>query len=334
MRKATRIPTADLFAGAGGLTLGLSEAGCEAQLAIEYVTDACKTYKMHHPDCDVRDGDIGEVDFKPYRDEIRLVAGGPPCQPFSIGGKRLSHADARNGIPQFVRAVKEIAPEAFLMENVRGLAHISGGEYLRGVIRELEQLGFIVSWKVLNAIDFGIPQKRQRLVVVGLRDKFFAFPDPTHGPGTRRRVRVAGDVLSAARTLGEANEAIVTYAKKPDLRPNPYDGHLFNGGGRPIDLANPSPTLLASMGGNKTPWIDTAGIVPTYHEELKANGLVRSGLVPGARRITVTEAALLQTFPKSVRFAGARSSQYRQVGNAVPPLLATAVGSALVKHLR
>jgi DNA (cytosine-5)-methyltransferase 1 len=136
-------------------------------------------------------------------------------------------------------------------------------------------------------------------------------------------------VLDASAPTGEPNPAIVTYALRPSLRPGPYHGHLYNGGGRPVDLARPAPTLLASMGGNKTPWVDTLGVVPEYHAHLLAGGEPRSGRVPGARRITVEEAAQLQGFPKGAVFAGPRSSQYRQVGNAVPPLLAEHIGRAL-----
>ena len=125
----------------------------------------------------------------------------------------------------------------------------------------------------------------------------------------------------------------MTYARRPSLRPNPYHGHLYNGGGRPIELSRPAPTMLASMGGNKTPWLDTLGIVPRYHAHLMAGGAPGQGTVPGARRITVSEAALLQSFPTGAHFAGRRSSQYRQVGNAVPPLLAEQLGHALRQQL-
>jgi DNA (cytosine-5)-methyltransferase 1 len=140
-------------------------------------------------------------------------------------------------------------------------------------------------------------------------------------------------VLNPAQVDGVPNNSIVTYARKPDIRPSPYDGHLFNGGGRAIDLDAPAPTILASAGGNKTPFIDMAGIVPTYHRHLLAGGAPRAGQVDGARRITVQEAATLQTFPRSARLAGPRSKQYTLVGNAVPPRLSRAVGKQLMKHL-
>src|SRR5690606_24169814 len=116
-------------------------------------------------------------------------------------------------------------------------------------------------------------------------------------------------------------------------RPNPYHGQVYNGGGRPINLAEPSPTILASAGGNKTPWLDRDGVVPEYHAHLMKGGKPRVGQVPGARRITVEEAALLQTFPPEIQFSGTRSSQYTQVGNAVPPLLAEVIGRAVVEQL-
>jgi DNA (cytosine-5)-methyltransferase 1 len=226
-----------------------------------------------------------------------------------------------------------LRPRAFLAENVAGLTEgVMRTRWLR-LVSDLVDLGYNVSTQVVNAADYGVPQKRRRCIVVGFRDQgAFTFPSATHGPGRRQAWQTAGSVVGP-EPWGEPNGAIVTYAARPDIRKGPYAGHVFNGGGRPIDMGVPAPTLLASMGGNKTPWLDTEGIVPPYHAHLRAGGEPRSGLVPGARRITVEEAALLQTFPRDMRFVGRRSSRYRQVGNAVPPLLAEAMGRALLSQM-
>ena len=327
-----QLPAVDLFAGAGGLSLGLEQAGFSIVRAVEFDRDAAATYSMAHPATTVCVNDIADLSFSDLRGRVALVAGGPPCQPWSSGGLRRAEDDPRNGLPQFLRVIEETRPEAVLMENVAGLAAGSRRPYLDAFMARLEQLGFTVRLTVLAAPAYGVPQKRVRLFVVATRGSAAQVPPPSHGPGTSLRFRPAGEVIASTPT-GAPNRAIVTYARNPDLRPDPYDGHLFNGGGRPIDLAKPSPTLLASMGGNKTPWVDTLGVVPSYHRHLRAGGAPRNGLVPGARRITVEEASLLQGFPPSARFAGPRSSQYRQVGNAVPPPLAAAVARQLATAL-
>ena len=333
MGQREAIETIDLFAGAGGLSLGLEAAGFVPVTAVEWCPDASTTYRSHHPATTVIQADMSTVDFKPERGRFALVAGGPPCQPFSVGGKRLVAEDPRNGIPQFLRALAELRPDAFMMENVAGLAVSTKRPYFQAVLSRLEQLGYSTSWQVLEAADYGLPQTRKRLFVVGAKGRRFSFPGPTHGPATQRPHVLAGLVVDPYRPRGRPNTAIVTYARHPSLRPGAYHGHLYNGGGRPIELTRPAPTLLASMGGNKTPWFDTLGVVPEYHAHLMAGGSPRRGEVPGARRITVEEAALLQGFPAGATFAGRPSSQYRQVGNAVPPALSEAVARALRKQL-
>ena len=324
----------ELFAGAGGLSLGLEAAGFVPAAAVEFVPDACATYRSEHPGAKVFQADISTVDFRAMRGCFALVAGGPPCQPFSVGGKRLSADDPRNGIPQFLRALGELRPKAFIMENVAGMAAGARQPYLLAVTAQMEHLGYSTTWQVLEAADYGVPQTRRRLFVVGTTTGTrFSFPAPSHGLVVRRPHRSAGSVIGNQAPPGTPNTAIVTYALRPSMRPSGYHGHLYNGGGRPIELTRPAPTMLASMGGNKTPWVDTLGIVTEYHAHLRAGGSPRRGLVPGARRITVEEAALLQSFPAGIAFAGRRSSQYRQVGNAVPPVLAEQVGLALRRQL-
>lgn len=326
-------PAIDLFAGCGGLSIGLGRAGFSVEAAVEIEAEACATFAGLHRDAALFDADIATVDFRSFRGEIRLVAAGVPCQPFSSGGKRLAAADPRDGFPQLLRAVREIRPDAVFVENVAGLARGSRQRYFASIVHALEDIGFTVAWELVNAADFGAPQKRLRLFLVGLRGRAFRFPEPTHGSGRRRSWVPAGSVISIDNVIGQPNTSVVTYARKPDIRPSPYDGHVFNGGGRPIDLTKPSHTILASAGGNKTHWIDTLGVVPAYHARLVAGDHPLEGDVPGARRLTVAESALLQTFPPGTVFTGARSSQYTQVGNAVPPLLAEALGRALADQL-
>jgi DNA (cytosine-5)-methyltransferase 1 len=330
---SSELPTIDLFAGAGGLSLGLRKAGFSVLEAIESDRDACESFASIHPKGDIEASSIEEASFRALRGQVAVVAGGPPCQPFSNGGKRRGGMDPRDGFPEFMRVVSEIQPDLVLVENVPGLASGQRRAYFASLIRSLRARRYRVCWSVLNAADYGVPQSRSRLFIVGSRKGRFSFPEPTHGEMANRPHAHSGSVLNPDGARGEPNLSIVTYARNPDIRPSPYDGHLFNGGGRPIDLQRPAPTILASAGGNKTPFIDTNGVVPAYHEHLLAGGAPRRGQVEGARRITVDEAAALQTFPRSARFSGRRSKQYTLVGNAVPPRLAQAVGKSLARHL-
>ena len=322
----------DVFAGAGGLSLGLESAGAEIVAGVEIDPNACETFAKAHPSAEVIQDDVGLVPFATWQSHVDVVVGGPPCQPWSTGGKRLGTADPRDGWPTFLRALREIEPVAFIAENVSGLAAGARKPHFHALTQGLKDLGFLVSAKVLNAADYGVPQRRLRLVIVGMRVGVFQFPVPGFGAAHGKPWRTAGEVIGP-EAIGVPNRSIITYARRPEPRPSPYDGHVFNGGGRPIDLSKPAPTLLASMGGNKTPWVDTMEIVPEYHAHLMSGGTPRTGHVPGARRITVEEAALLQTFPQGMHFAGPRSSCYRQIGNAVPPLLAQAIGTELLRQI-
>lgn len=328
------IATLDLFCGAGGLTLGFKSAGFESVAAVEIDRASVETYSGHSPSAEIFDTDVCGVGFKLYRGKVDVIIGGPPCQPFSSGGLRAAQDDERDMVPEFIRAVDEVRPYAFVMENVPGL--VVGDhrrKYLLEAVSTLAGLGYQVEWCVLNAEEFGVPQRRKRLFVVGMRDKRFAFPFPTHGSkrGQKAIIR-AGEILSP-EPKGDPNNSKVYYARKVDLRPSPFHGLLFNGGGRAIDLERPSPTIISSAGGNKTHFVDTLGIVPEYHAYLMKGGEPKEGEVLGCRRITVKESAMLQTFPDNLRFAGRPSAQYRQIGNAVPPRLAEVVATALREQI-
>lgn len=324
----------DLFCGAGGLSLGLEAAGLNCAAAVEMNRDACETFALRHAKAIVHDMPIQAVDFKRYRG-IPLLVGGPPCQPFSAGGKGLASGDTRDMIPQFVRAVEEAQPQVFLMENVPGLAGPTHKDYLDHSLEKLSKLGYKLVVQVVNAAEYGVPQKRRRLIVVGVRngEQDFLFPVPTHGPSGKKAFVAAGAALSKVGPIELVNESKVVFAKRPDLRPSPYDGHLFNGGGRAIDLSVPSHTILASAGGNKTHFLDLESEVPEYHKHLMNGGKPRVGCLDGGRRLSIQESAALQTFPKSMRFAGSRSSQYAQIGNAVPPGLGKVLGKALLQTI-
>lgn len=327
------IKAIDLFSGPGGLTLGMKRAGIETIACVEKRKDAVDTYTRHTPDAIHFADDVRKVDFAQFRGKVDLVYGGPPCQPFSTGGLRRGKADARNMFPEFLRALDEIKPSAFLCENVPGLATKSRIENLTELLLELELRGFKVVWNVVSAADYGVPQKRKRLIIVGLRDAEFLYPSATHGPGRAMPHVPTSAVVSKEAPLGEPPDCPVVYAKFPDPRRNPYAGHVYNGGGRPIDLDAPCHTILASAGGYKTHWVDTLDIAPEYTAHLMEGGEPREGHVPGARRLTVRESALIQSFPAAMEFVGSRSSQYTQVGDAVPPDLAEALARALVHQM-
>ncbi|HEY9874510.1 MAG TPA: DNA cytosine methyltransferase [Candidatus Obscuribacterales bacterium] len=322
----------DLFAGAGGLSLGLHMAGWNVETAIEVDKWAVTTYKQNFPAASVIDKDVCQLDFTQFQG-IDLVAGGPPCQPFSVAGKQLSQADPRDLVPEFIRAVREIRPKAFLMENVPGLQTEKHQHYAKSVVQQLEALGYSVHVDVLDAASYGVPQHRERIFFVGLPEGTrFAFPDKTHRPGTLRSY-VASWLALVDVPEDEPNTAKVSYAKKPVLRPSPWAGMLVNGGGRPLNLNKPSPTIPATAGGNRTHIVDPDAVLLEYHRYLMAGGQPRSGTVEGVRRLTIRESARLQSFPDSFVFIGPKTARYRQVGNAVPPLLAQAVGEAIYSAL-
>ena len=323
----------DLFSGPGGLSLGMKAAGIEPLVSVEKNKDAVATYAAHTHNAEHFCSDIRASPFTRYRGKVEIVFGGPPCQPFSTGGLRRGKADARNMFPEFIRALDEVRPPAFLAENVPGLATSHRIHYLANLLQEFERAGYNVTWQVVLAADYGVPQKRRRLIMVGMRTGQFWFPKPTHGPKADRPHVASNTVVSKLQPIGEPPDCPVLYAKYPDPRRSPYAGHVYNGGGRPIDLDGPCHTILASAGGYKTHWIDTQDIAPDYTAHLLKGGAPREGAVPGARRLTPEESALLQTFPTGMKFFGARSSQYTQIGDAVPPLLGQVLGTALREQM-
>ncbi len=320
----------DLFCGAGGLSLGLKQAGWTVTHALEINQDAIATHRRNFPNTIHIDIDIAKYNFHPLKGHIDLVAGGPPCQPFSVSGKQLGNNDIRDMVPEFVRAVDEIRPAAFLMENVSGLVSPKFSAYLDMWVEKLRDLGYGVTLMLLNAADYGVPQKRMRVFVVGIAEGInFAFPGPTHGHDASRPYVSVGEALSGC-IEDATNNAKVTFCKNPVMRKSPYAGMLFNGKGRPLDINEPSKTIPATAGGNRTHFLDPLNQIPIYHTYLAKGGKAREGTLEFCPRLTVKQSARLQAFPDDFVFTGRKSSQYCQIGNAVPPTLAAAVAGSLL----
>lgn len=341
-----------LFTGAGGMDVGFSDAGFDIVWANDIDVDACETYRLNHS-VDIKCGDLKKyIDSLHEFKNIDLVFGGPPCQGFSVAGKMDPNDERSKLIFTFMDVVGKVEPLAFVMENVKALATLEKWEPVRTTLFErARKYGYeFAQIFVLNATEYGVPQKRERMFFVGIKGasglaKSFAGFQPY----LEKYKKTASPIRKLFHELGpvgtEKNRmtcrAKITLARKPILRKSAYAGMLFNGAGRPIDADGYSNTLPASMGGNRTPIIDeeqvfngSAHWVEAYHTAL-IEGKSPSEFVPPChlRRITVEEAARIQTFPRNYKFAGQQNSIYSQIGNAVPCELARSVAMALQNAL-
>jgi len=299
-----------LFSGAGGLDLGLIQAGHNIIWANDFDRDSVATYSanigshiVQAPIEDIPSSDIPNSD---------MIVGGFPCQGFSQANVNRVENDPRNALyREFVRVLSDKQPFFFLAENVRGLLSLDNGEAYRGIVSGFERAGYRVNTKVLNAADFGVPQNRHRVIFLGVRRDLplsveFNHPEPTHSA-------VLNDGKKPHVTVGEALKAVPDPIDFPDAVPNQeyskyklvvrnFTGH------RLTDPNKPSPTILARGNGG-------GGVNATPHPS-------------GLRRMSVRESATVQTFPLDFKFMGRMGSAYRQVGNAVPVKLGYALGKA------
>ena len=331
------------------------QAGMVPLYAIDIDDEAAATYTKHFETvagqyehlsglshvCDVADIAERKPDLSSMRADV--VIGGPPCQGFSVAGKQ-DRADPRSKqVWNFLDAVQRIDPKAFVMENVKSLAsNTRWGGLLQHICCTASDLGYTVYVFVLNSVDHGVPQARERAFIIGM-PRGAAFHPPDKAPDKAVTVREA---LKQLPRWGESGNdtlcsAKLTFMKNPILRRTPFNGHVFNGQGRPIRLDGAAPTLPASMGGNLTPIIDQAHLdsidgcwVTRYHAYLMRGGAPYEDPPPERlRRITVEEAAILQGFPVGMQWVGAKTSAYRQIGNAVPPALGEAVARSVMAAL-
>lgn len=381
----------ELFAGAGGLAIGMANAGFHHAAVIEWDHDACETFRenqRHHAHAvegwPVHEVDASQFDYGSLGSDISVISGGPPCQPFSMGGKHRADQDERDMFPEAVRAVRELRPSAFIFENVKGLKRESFTSYFSYILLQLQYpeisraaaeewaahrerleqhhsankaaATYNVLFDVLNAADFGVPQKRERVFIVGFRSDLgarWSFPSPTHSSDAllaakwvngdyweehqvakAQRPEAPGRLLKRIEKLRAAPPLLTTERWRttrdalrglPDPETNLDNGipnHLFTPGARTYvghtgsKLDEPAKTLKAGY----------HGVPGGENMFVKDDGEVRY--------FTVRESARLQTFPDEYEFHGSWSQTIRQLGNAVPVTLAEVVARSVAKSLQ
>lgn len=325
----------ELFAGGGGLALGMSLAGFHHVLLNEFDTAACKTLKTNKPEWNVIEGDVRHIDFTPLRGKVDFLSGGFPCQAFSYAGKGAGFNDTRGTLFfELARAVKEIQPKVFMGENVKGLISHENGRTFETIKNTIAELGYtLVEPRVLRAIMYQVPQKRERLILIAIRNDIaqnveFHWPTPYHKVLTLRdalykSVIYDNDVpISEGAQYPEKKKRVLAMVPQGgDWRNLPEEvakdymgGSWLLGGGktgmaRRLSLDEPSLTLTCS---------------PCQKQTERCHPLE-------TRPLSIREYARIQTFPDNWVFQGSMSDKYKQIGNAVPVNLAWAVGRSLIR---
>ena len=309
--------------------------------------DACNSYSANIGE-HIRQGDINTYVplLRHYKGTVDLVIGGPPCQGFSVAGKMDKDDERSKLIWSYVDVIEATMPKAFIMENVKALGTLGRWSSIRcELLKKLQGLGYSVNFCVLSASDYDVPQARERIFVIGFKGNNFSTPDlEAMLLPYKKKATTVRESLKVLDRAGSGNNtstcnAKITLTTNPVLRKSAYAGMLFNGLGRPLKLDGYSATLPASMGGNKTPIIDERALysnalpwVEEYHSRLQKDVTIaqRESVPNFLRRMTVDEARIIQTFPLEYRFLGSQSSQYTQIGNAVPCNLAKAVCAMVI----
>ncbi len=351
----------DLFCGCGGFSKGFEQAGFNICLGIDIWQDAVTTYKSNFPHAATIVGDISNLTGKDLlsaagmtADEVDVIIGGPPCQGFSLSGKRMLD-DPRNVLyKSFVRMVETIQPKVFVMENVPGLVRLFNGRVREQVIEDFINIGYSVKMSQLTACDFGVPQARTRVFFVGINkekvgNRRYDFPSPTHGDGRQPYVTCKDalsdlDFIGDTRVLSEESAyelpATNEYQRFMRRNSNVLLNHITTihtektrriiamvpDGGNYKDL----PQELWSTRKVHIAWTRMDSNKPCFTIDTGHNHHFhyRANRVP-----TVRESARIQSFPDDFRFIGIKTSQLKQVGNAVPPLLAQAVAESIITAL-
>lgn len=291
----------DLFAGCGGLALGFEAQGFET-LGFEMEEDYCATYRKN------LSGDCILAKISPsYKfPKAQVIIGGPPCQPFSVGGYQNGRHDSRDGFPTFIEAVRQAQPDIFLIENVRGMLY-KNKDYLHMIMNKLRTLGYIVQAEMLNSVDFGVPQSRERVIIVGHKG-IFDYPQKIKTKVTSGDAlgELSSQIHPESKFLTPSQDEYVARYEAASKCINPRDLHLDK----------PSRTLTCR---------NLAGAT---------GDMMRVRLPDGRRRrLLLREAAILQSFPDWFEFEGGETCQFTQVGNAVSPLLAYHLAGSVRAYL-
>ena len=292
----------DMFAGCGGLSLGFEAAGVKT-IGYEMVEDCCNSYEKNLRSVCHKEKITTETEFP----KVDIVIGGPPCQPFSRRGKQTGKDDERNGFPAFIEAIREIKPKIWMCENVKGLPE-QNKEYFESIMEQFKELGYEVECRVSQIVRYDVPQNRERLVIVGHHGGF-KFPEPNDYKISAGEAlgQLAFEVPENAAFLTPAMDEYIAKYEAASKCKNPRDLHLDR----------PARTLTCR---------NLAGATSDMHRIKLSDGR--------RRRITVREAARLQSFPDWFEFCGSEESQFTQIGNAVPPLFSYALACQVVEYLK
>jgi DNA (cytosine-5)-methyltransferase 1 len=326
----------ELFAGAGGLAVGLEQAGVKCLALNEIDHWAAETLRKNRPDWNVIEDDVKNVSFKKYKGQVDIVTGGFPCQAFSYAGKKLGFKDARGTLfYEFARVVKETMPPICVGENVRGLLNHDGGRTIEGMISVLNEIGYnVLPPRLIKAIFYKVPQKRERVLIVGIRKdinhELFDFPKPYKKIYNLKDALKKGELYNTDVPGSEGQQYPKSKKEVMDLIPEggywrdlPTEiqrsymgGSFYLGGGktgmaRRLSWDEPSLTLTCSPAQKQT---------ERCHPD-------------ETRPFTVREYARIQTFPDDWQFAGSISQQYKQIGNAVPVNMAKEIGYSIIRFL-
>lgn len=338
----------DLFCGCGGLSLGFENAGFNVLLGIDMWEDALVTYRHNHKNgntlcADLASLPVEEVDKAINHKKVDVIIGGPPCQGFSIAGKRIVDDERNKLYKSFVRMVAYFKPKAFVLENVPNILSIGDGAVREAIIKDFSELGYKVTYKVLLAADYGVPQNRRRVIFVGMLDgKEFVFPEPTvKQPVTSKEaisdlpeggIEDGGDYSLPPQTEYQKlmrqgceklynHEITIHNDRTKEIIAMVPDGGNYKD--LPVELQNTRKVHIAwTRLNSKRPsiTIDT-GHFHHFHYEYNR--------VPSAR-----ESARFQSFPDSFVFIGNKTSKLKQIGNAVPPLMAEVIANEIKKQLK